>query len=96
MTTHYSEWYEVRGTANLRKNPEIEVTLSIGEIRGMSDNGQPGWTEYSGTRFQTPEEGLNLSSYLSSHWDHINLRDIRVIKRTRTTMVIDTEENVTD
>lgn len=91
-TERYSEWYEVRGLANFRRNPEVEVTLTVGMVRGMTDNGAPGWTEYSGIHFLTSEEALE---YLPSlHWNYINLRDIHVVKRTQATTIVDTEERV--
>jgi hypothetical protein len=73
------------------------VTRRLGLVRGMSDNGRPGWTQYGGTGYRTLIEAQEAAKFPYSYsvYDgHYKGGVIRVLEiETHTVTTVTTYEH---
>lgn len=72
-----------------------EIEIIYGEVRGMTDNGQPGWLEgnYSGYGFSTQDEARKVfeRNGPSNMWGFDAIKDSGFVRKIVTRTRIDTE-----
>ena len=84
----------------LTYNPvEQECVVHIGTIRGMTDNGQPGWTTGYPEKFVDPRDLITLKDHLTRYgWDFkdVDLTTFEIVKVTTKTTIETEIEILTD
>lgn len=97
MSTHTrtATGFIVKGVC--RDNDGKDVILELGTVRGMTDNGQPGWTNYSGTLFRTLDEAREAARHpavYSCYGGVYHGGKVGIVKRTTTWVTTIEDEDV--